>query len=122
MKKRLVDVSKLVYDRDLTHFYHAYNRRYFKRRMLPNIEVYYGPLPAPHGKFKYGVTGFSDRGKPIYITLNKKIRNLGEDIVHITLLHEMVHASLPFRVKHGPKFKKEIRRLLLAGAFDEHLG
>jgi hypothetical protein len=37
-----------------------------------------------------------------------------------TLLHEMVHASLPWRVNHGPKFQAEMLRLAKAGAFKEY--
>ena len=117
---RLADLNKAVYSRDMTHWYHVYNRRYFKKQFLPNIEVYFGPLKAPKGKIKFGCTGM--RGlDPIYIVLNKKLEKFGECFAHLILLHEMVHAYIP-RADHGPKFRKEIHRLAVAGAFNDLVG
>jgi predicted metal-dependent hydrolase len=114
--------SQMEYSRDLTHWYHKYNRLYFKDRLLPNIEVYYAPMPSAKGTFRYGVTGISKCNRAMYIALNNKLKMLGQDISLITLLHEMVHSAFPQDCNHGKKFKKETRRLLLAGAYDDLLG
>lgn len=115
---RMPKFSSLIFDRDMTHWYRLYDKKYFKGR-LPVLEVYYGPLSARKERFAYGCTAFL-KGKPIYIALNNKLNRMGEEISRLTLLHEMVHVSMGSRgAPHGPLFHEEKRRLIKAGALDD---
>ena len=105
----------------MTKWYREYNFLYFKNVALPNIDVFYGKIINERGSFTYGITCFNYKYEALYIVLNQKLKVLGEDISCITLLHEIIHAAYP-KIGHGPKFKKETRRLILGGAYDELLG
>jgi len=111
----------MEYSREMTFFYHETNRKYFGDRLLPNIEVYYAKLKCTKGTFSYGLTAFNKKGKVIHIILNKKLKTFGEDMSHLVVLHEILHAALPHTEMHGSKFKKETRRLIIEGAYDEIL-
>ena len=50
------------------------------------------------------------------IRINKDLKKWSKIAEH-TLIHEMVHLSLPPKVFHGPRFEKEMLRLAKAGAF-----
>ena len=111
---------KMCYSRDYTFLFHELDKKYFGGR-LRNIEVYHGQLAPRHKhEFRYAVTGISVCGRPMYIVLNEKLRAIGQDVSEMTLLHEMIHVKYPKdKDNHGKVFKKERRRLILAGAFDE---
>ncbi len=122
-RKYLVDVDKITYSREMTHLYHHISKKYYGGK-LPNIEVYFGPLPAPKDQVKYGVTGIGkEKGKYTveYIVLNQKLKQFGEDFSELILLHETIHAMFPHELDHGKIFKRERRRLILEGALDEIL-
>jgi hypothetical protein len=75
------------------------------------------------GDFRYGYTAFRRSGTPGYIAINRLLRNIGSDIAHLTLLHEMVHVKFRSSGNDEKEHKSiyfcgEIRRLVLAGAFD----
>lgn len=124
MKKKggqgVVDTNKLEYSRELTYLYQVLNKRHYGGQ-LPNIEVYWGPLPAPKGKFKYGVTGLIQRKgrktRVVYIVLNRKLRVFSQSTMEMFLLHEIIHARYP-DADHGKVFKSEVRRLIRRGALD----
>jgi len=101
--------------------YHEFNEKYFGGR-CPNIEVYTEDLSktkVDREKERYGYTAISCKTNRVkFIALNSRIAKW-KDASLITLLHEMVHARYPRSEDHGPLFKKERRRLIVAGAFDE---
>lgn len=99
---------------DLLWAYQYYNRKYFG-----------GKLPEGKVRFKKAnnwILDYSDLGATnlqtgeIYIA--DSLRRW-EGIAYGTLLHEMVHLSLPVRVYHGRKFQQEMLRPAKAGAFKE---
>jgi hypothetical protein len=125
MKKGIVDLKKVNYSRTMTFYYQELNKKFYGGK-LPNIEVYFGPLPCRAGAFKYGVTGIEKiKGKPTavhYIVLNKKVLALGSDVSEMVLIHESIHARYPDLTDHdSPEFKKIVRRLVRAGALDDIL-
>src|ERR1700685_410211 len=79
--------------------YAFYNKKYFRNR-LPKIKVKFGPLPIPA---MAGLTHFNcltHRGRtvwePEYITVSERYRRYGfSRDAEVTLLHEMIHCSLP---------------------------
>jgi hypothetical protein len=90
---------------DLRWWYREYNRKYFGNK-----------LPKAHVKFS-GIEGLGVthvEWKEIFIS--KQLKRW-RAIALMTLLHEMVHLSLPPRFNHGPRFNKEMLRLAKAGAF-----
>lgn len=91
--------------------YREFNRKWFGNRLPKDMVVSYANLD-PIGQ---GVTHYF-KGRPLYIELNHRLR-WSESQTALTLLHEMVHVSLPYRFNHGPKFHKEMLRLAKAGAF-----
>lgn len=83
--------------------------------------------PAPLGQYRkptkqiYLVTGKKWKlieGRPI-IALSRTLRFRNrQGQARMTLLHEMAHAALPIRIKHGPRFQKEMLRIAKLGAFE----
>jgi predicted metal-dependent hydrolase len=105
--------------RNLSRLYREYNRKYFNNQ-LPTIEVdFLTPRTfATHklGKRSCAVTLYENR-KPFAIYIKRHPKKEWP-YIKCDLLHEMIHVSLPYRINHGPRFKKELRRLMKAGAFD----
>jgi len=106
--------------------YWNFNRKYF-RGELPDVEIFFSRnCPYLKGKSKNlferssaGHTVCWGDGK-ITIILSSRLRGRSSSI---TLLHEMMHVRL-FLIsskfaKHGPRFQREKRRLLLAGAYND---
>jgi hypothetical protein len=125
---------------DLIYWYKFFNRKYFGNRLPKHLWVHFGKLK----RNRLGETRFRKlcskcdkciqlrkRFKkeikndflPHDIRINQKFKSgLGCDEMSITtLLHEMVHISISAKYHHGPKFKKELRRLMTVGAFDRVL-
>lgn len=102
----------------LKRLYREYNRRYFAGK-LPNIWIIFGQArewrASKLGKTTCAATFYED-GIPIGIAI-RYYKHKGVQYVKTDLLHEMIHVSKP-RANHGPAFKKELRRLMDAGAFD----
>lgn len=103
-------------DRELVEWYKKYNRRYFGGK-LP---------PVPLAVFvRFSKIGEDSLGHSIWSLDRWQMIEISHDIqdwdrvVRKTLLHEMVHLSLPMRVEHGPKFQKAMLRLAKLGAFKE---
>jgi predicted metal-dependent hydrolase len=117
-RKRFEDT--LSFSRELTYLYHEINERYYRGK-LPNLEVYWAPLPAKRKEeFKYGITAVGRKNhRAHYIVINEKLRKLGSDVAELVLIHETIHARHPRKAgDHGKVFEKERRRLILAGAVD----
>jgi hypothetical protein len=109
-------------NKQLSRLYRLYNKKYFNNE-LPNIDIdFQSPRRFKadgHGKRTCAVTIFQ-HGKPVAIYI-KRYANKEWPYIKCDLLHEMIHVSLPCRCNHGPRFKKELRRLMKAGAFDRIL-
>ena len=107
------DPKTFRYSRSLTFAYHKFNLNYYDGR-LPNIEVYHAPLRifVENGQEKIvsGSTGFCVEDKPLYILINKKLRDFS-DLAELVLLHEIIHVAYP-RAKHGPLFLKKKKELV----------
>ena len=98
-------------------FYDWANQKYFKYQ-LPNVAIgfykekdmdYYGCSFTPMGARHVHT-----------IALNPKFKEWSK-VVKITILHEMVHVKLRGLGGHGPRFQKELHRLVKAGAFNQWL-
>lgn len=120
--------------------YRGYNRLYFQNR-LPQAELYFVDQRNPIMKTQASKSEIlawergavaetaswvpSDPKIPTKheIRFARMFRNLtGRSIFRIVLLHEMIH--IRFRganAHHGPRFQREKRRLIRAGAFDDLL-
>ncbi len=97
---------------ELAGLYRRYNKKYFRNR-LPAIRVRFASILKPYGQL--GVTHYEER-KVCYIYIDKLLRRWNST-ARLTLLHEMVHVSLPFRIEHGPVFERGMRRLARLKAF-----
>ena len=98
-------------------FYDIFNELYFGNK-LPTVRVGFF---TKKDDTSYGFTLRVKGARfPSYICLNPYFTEWGKTL-RATLLHEMVHVKLMNRGGHGPKFKKEMRRLILIGAFDDLL-
>ena len=96
--------------------YDGYNAFYFGNA-LPVVYVGFYRMSDD----TYGYT-FRFRGAKYttHICLNPKFKGYQTLLAKI-LLHEMVHVKLNNKYGHGPRFKRELKRLILAGAFDDLL-
>lgn len=114
-------------DVDLQYLYDSLNCRYFRMK-LPSVQA--GYYFGPNEKQNYGSTiRLLKASYPTYICLNPHFKDWPKTN-EATLLHEMCHVKLHTLcaqtgkrpgASHGPQFKAELRRLILAGAFDELL-
>ena len=95
--------------------YDEYNEKYFGYK-LPMVHVGFYKMPDC-----YGVT-FKTHGAKFasHICLNPLFIPYEQQLCS-TLLHEMIHVSQNNKYGHGKRFKKELRRLIVAGAFDHLL-
>lgn len=116
--------SKFLYT-----WYDHYNRRYFGGELPNDIALHFEIHEFMESKEKGHVlfgrysrrSVNSGRGVRHDIAINTDTRPF-EELVKQILLHEMVHVKLqgPGRA-HGPRFRKEIRRLVRAGAYADLL-
>lgn len=110
----------------LKQWFREYNRRYFGNR-LPDTLVCWVELKGSYGRqfrrrtVRYRVTNGkwkmfkSDR--PMIFISAVLLRKDWVSVARSTLLHEMVHLSLPLRINHGPRFQAGMLRIAKAGAF-----
>jgi hypothetical protein len=102
-----------------------YNKKYFG-----------GRLPAPGNKVRFAdieglglngtrrnryrtVDGRTSPCELVGVYISRRFKDTGP-VSLTTLLHEMSHvATWDEKVDHGPRFYKEIRRLMKLGAFDK---
>jgi hypothetical protein len=98
--------------RTLWSAFRRFNRRYFGNK------VKLSGLRYARTKFA-GQTTFFDICPPI-IEIERGLRG-HHRMSCIVLLHEMIHASLPYSIDHGPRFKREVKRLFKLGAYDDLL-
>jgi hypothetical protein len=98
---------------ELQGAYREYNKKYFKGK-LPKVIIKYKKLNdnvAGRTFFGYGEDWPAQE-----IHLSKRLSYYEKCTVQ-TLLHEMIHISIGGKYKHGSRFKKELKRLIKAGAF-----
>jgi hypothetical protein len=105
----------------LKRLYRFYNKKYFNGE-LPDIWLIFGQArvwkKARLGKRTCAATFFED-GHPIGIAIRYyETKNFG--YIRADLLHELIHVARP-KAGHGRAFKQELRRLMMAGAFDDIL-
>jgi hypothetical protein len=94
---------------DLRRLAQRYNRCYF-HNSLPPIDVRFARIDPGCLGTCLMFSGVAE------IRIAKETRRF-PNIAKMTLLHELVHASLPPTVQHGPRFESEMLRLARAGAF-----
>lgn len=96
----------------LARAYSRFNRLYFANALPPDLPVRWSrKLPSS----MYGC--HSEEG----ILIHAQLRPFWE-VAMMTLLHEMAHeATKDERDSHGPRWRREMRRLMRLGAFDEFL-
>lgn len=105
---------RLEFSRELTYLYHEYNQKYFKGQ-LKNLEVYFERTK----KRRYGYASITEHDGAQYIAINGRLKNWAE-VAMMALLHECIHVRFPYEKEdHGEAFKKEKRRLIVAGALDD---
>lgn len=99
---------------ELKNMYTRCNHKWFRNVLPPvdEIKIGFKVMGGPDA----GMAGWSRGRDEVFI--NQRIR-FNSMLVESTLIHEMAHMRLPDPVEHGPRFKKEMRRLLRAGAFDD---
>jgi len=100
-------------DRWLKNQYLAYNRQYFHNTLPLDLPVSF-KNPGPDN---WAVTLF-EHGIGIEICISPIVQSTG-NLACIFLLHEMAHVAVGNKERqyHGPLFRKERQRLILAGAF-----
>ena len=106
-------------NRDLQRWYAVYNHRYFRNR-LPDIPVIFKRGPIKYAGRTYGCMV---DGKEVMagIVIGEHLRRL-DCFALLSLLHECVHVKVGrTRPVHGKSFKRERRRIILAGALDDLL-
>jgi len=100
-----------VTNAELRRLFRQYNRDYFSGK-LPNADIRFATMDREND------LGFCllFAGVP-EIRINKRLKRWPK-LVRSTLLHEMVHIALPRHVQHGPRFNRELARLISEGAYD----
>jgi predicted SprT family Zn-dependent metalloprotease len=107
-----------VWDAALQELYDDFNLEFFRGR-LPTVLVGYSKHCKQKGAF--GLTLFRDGMKHAsHIVINPDLEDWGQ-VAQQTVLHEMCHVRLTRSHNHGPRFQKELKRLIKAGAFDSLL-
>ena len=96
--------------------YTNFNRDYFLGQLPDDVNVEWANLGLLHDM---GATWIDEAGTR-QIRIDRRTNPVLRQ-ARLTLLHEMCHVKFNNRCGHGPKFKKEKRRLILAGAFDPYL-
>lgn len=88
--------------------YHDYNRLYFRSQLPSNVMVKWVKMEKHYGRAGGGL-----------IEISTYIKNF-PDFWQMTLLHEMAHVATDSeKADHGPRWRREMRRLARIGAFDK---
>jgi hypothetical protein len=97
---------------DLRYMYLDFNRRYFGNRLPKDMPVYFDDIDC------LGHTAVAKQTfRPEYIRISKRLR-FSNRMSAMTLFHEMCHVETPKYRGHGPWFRKRMKQLAKAGAFD----
>lgn len=117
------------WEKYLWSLYDEFERKYFRGRMPRRINVRWGIAASVGQKFEDTLSGHAAEYKCTYgrlvdseweIIIDWTIRDF-DDIVCITLLHEMAHVVADPSCGHGPRWRAEIHRLKRIGAYDDFL-
>lgn len=100
-------------DPSLKRIYRRYNSKYFDGTLPDDTAVYYAPRQKRLGAAFY-VNG------QWHIEIDP-VNTIASRFTHIILLHEMSHIPLHPYAGHDKRFKKQIRRLMSLGAYDQWL-
>lgn len=100
----------MVTNAEVQRMYREFNKKYFNNRLPKDMVVRFEIFD-----YAQGVTHFK-YDRPLYIQISKKLK-WSRSQTALTLLHEMVHVELPYRLNHGPRFHKRMMQLARAGAF-----
>lgn len=107
-------------DPTLQRIYRKYNKQWFEGK-LPRLPVVWGEprkFPNSEGKSTLASTHY-EADAPVLIVFAPRLRvNKEWNLVRCTMLHEMCHVALPYRVDHGKIFQNLMRDLAMRGAFD----
>lgn len=99
----------------IRRLYREYNRKYFRGALPPRAKILMAlnwPLD------RWGRCERDENGR-FTIILNNKLCSL-ERAFRWTMLHEMAHIpTMKESDDHGPKWRKEMRRLARVGAFED---
>lgn len=99
-----------------------YNRKYFKSN-LPRPEIKIVRTREFAGRCCPETWYYKDGRQELHFRIELAAKFLKIDaFLRTTFLHELAHmATHGEKAHHGPRFYKELRRLMLAGAFDKLL-
>lgn len=100
----------------LVSVFNKYNKLYFGNKLKVS-SVRFIKLKNPwHAQTAF----FSDY--PPLIEINSRLQYSGK-LTRIVLLHEMAHVAnhSDSNISHGPEFRKQIKRLMRLGAYDDLL-
>lgn len=101
----------LVSKNQLRWWYGRYNNLYFGGK-LQKIRFGFNSRNTELGSVLHS--------NPPILFINNKLR-WSRTLSKTTLLHEMIHVKLGHGPGHNKEFRKELRRLILKGAFDNLL-
>lgn len=107
----------------LKNWYRKYNKVYFDNKLPDHVEIGLNELENAYGTLAFSIWTEEDDGlehNVLQIHIDPRM-HAGDEQLHATLLHEMIHVKLLPNKFHGKKFKNELRLLMLKGAFDDLL-
>lgn len=108
----VLEISQNMRRPTLPEVFRRYNKKYFGNRLKVSDVKFGKPSYNAHGE-----TSYFDGTDPL-ITVSRRFLNSGR-LVRLILLHEMVHVDGYF--SHDARFKRQIRRLIRLGAYDDLL-
>jgi hypothetical protein len=111
-------------DAALTYFYERANRDYFDNSLPHNVTLTYGTpiVKESMASTDHRPDGFHIIIDPIYKCDANAPTGCITKVTSMLILHESIHVELyPEKDSHGTEWRKERRRLIVAGAFDELL-
>lgn len=96
---------------ELSYWYERFNERFFSNKLTKDIWVHFGKLPGN----VLGRTKFGKKWEALEIRVSNRIKHLDSYSI-IILVHEMCHVSIGGKYNHGPRFKRELERVIGKGA------
>lgn len=119
MKSKVDNVILDGTNRSLQRLFNVFNRQYWNGQIDPRVRVRFSKTNLRNlGEFHH-ICREKDDWEGAKILICKTLRHHGR-IICIILLHEMLHAANP-AAQHGPTFKKDRKRLMDGGVYDDLL-
>jgi hypothetical protein len=95
-------------------YYRRYNKKYFDSKLPAEVPIHFVDMSATD--YCGLTTQLMEPGLSLQsIYLDNKLKD-HQNLLLMTLLHEMVHVKLP-QAEHGKDFEDEMIRLAFRGAF-----